>query len=259
MTHVGHLAPAGDLNLTAIRPNGHSHNDRLATVEPISTGSLSVTAHPDDPRWPSGPVGWKDIVFHGFPRIDLPEHIRLWRRSNLKNLWRGLRRIAAAKALGIPTFYGAVYLTVFRGDGRIDDYGLASLRVVTTAGVGYIVDGFQNLAELENMKYHGIGTGSTAEAVGDTALVTELTTEYNPNSTRATGTTTESAANIYRTVGTNTLDSGNPALREHGVLSQAATGGGVLLDRSVFAAITLDGTAGDGLQSTYDLTLTAGS
>lgn len=248
MRAAGTVAPRGDLSLTVIRgPEG------------LSLGSTRVDCHPDDPRWPSGPLGWRELLAFGAPQYGQPEHIRLWRRANLRHLWRGLRRIAAAKALGIPTFYGAVYLTVFRGDGRIDDYGLASLRVVTTAGVGYIVDGFQNLAELENMKYHGIGTGSTAEAVGDTALVTELTTEYNPNSTRATGTTTESAANIYRTVGTNTLDSGNPALREHGVLSQAATGGGVLLDRSVFAVITLDGTAGDGLQSTYDLTLTAGS
>lgn len=139
-----------------------------------------------------------------------------------------------------------------------EEWGIVSRKVVTDAGVGFIVDAFQNITELENMKYHGIGTGSTAEAAGDTALVTELTTEYNPNSTRATGTTTEGAsANIYRTVGTNTLDAApGAALREHGVFSQAATGGGVLLDRSVFAAITL--ASGDGLQSTYELTCTSG-
>jgi hypothetical protein len=141
---------------------------------------------------------------------------------------------------------------------KIEDHGLVSARVVTTAGVGFIVDAFQNSTEIENMKFHGIGTGTTAEAVGDTALVTELTTQYNPDNTRATGTTTEAAANIYQTVATNTLDSGTPAVTEHGVLSQAATGGGVLLDRSVFSAINLNGTNGDGLQSDYRLTLTAG-
>jgi hypothetical protein len=106
------------------------------------------------------------------------------------------------------------------------------------------------------MKYHGLGTGSTAEAASQSALVTELTTEYTGN-VRATGTTTEGATgNIYRTVGTNTLDSGTPALREHGVFS--ANAAGVMLDRSLFAAINLDGTAGDGLQSTYELTFSSG-
>ena len=107
--------------------------------------------------------------------------------------------------------------------------------------------------------HHGIGTGVAAEAVGDTALATELTTEYNPDNVRDTGTQGENGANVYQTVGVNTLDSGTPAITEHGVLTQAATGGGTLLDRSVFSAINLDGGAGDGLQSTYEITFTAGS
>lgn len=138
----------------------------------------------------------------------------------------------------------------------IEDHGIVSRKVVTTAGVNFIVDAFQNLTEIENFKYHSLGTGSTAEAVGDTALVTELTTEYNPDNTRATGTTTEGAsANIFRSVGTNTLD-GTPgaALREHGIHSAASAG--TLLDRSVYAAITLS--SGDGFTTTYDFTVTAG-
>jgi len=148
---------------------------------------------------------------------------------------------------------------MIRGNGLVLDYGLASLRVVTTAGVGFIVDAFQNIVEVEIMKYHAIGTGTNAEAVGDTALQTELTTQYNPDNTRATGSLTEGAsANIFRTVGTNTLDSGTPAVTEHMILSQAATGGGTGLDRSVFSAINLVGANGDGLQSTYDCTFSAG-
>jgi hypothetical protein len=116
----------------------------------------------------------------------------------------------------------------------------------------------QGTVEPEILRYHGLGTGTTAAATGDTGLQTELTTEYTGN-VRATGTLTEGAsANIFRSVGTNTLDSGTPAVTEHGVLSQAATGGGTLLDRHVFSAINLDGAAGDGLQSTYDFTLSAG-
>lgn len=138
-----------------------------------------------------------------------------------------------------------------------EDHGVVGRKVVTTAGVNFIVDAFQNITELENFKYHALGTGSTAEAAGDTALVTELTTQYTGN-VRATGTTVEGAsANIFESVATNTLDeTPGAALREHGVMSQAATGGGSLLDRTVFAAINL--TSGDGLTSTYDLTLAAG-
>lgn len=138
----------------------------------------------------------------------------------------------------------------------IEDHGVVSRRLVTNAGVGFIVDAFQNSVEVENQKFHGIGTGVAAEAAADAALGTELTTQYNPDNTRATGSTTEAAANIYQTVGTNTLDSGTPAVTEHGVFSAATAG--VLLDRSVFAAINLNGANGDGLQSDYRLTFTAG-
>lgn len=135
------------------------------------------------------------------------------------------------------------------------NYGVVSHKVVTDAGVAFIVDAFQNTTELENLKFHGLGTGTTAEAVTQTGLITELTTAYTPDNTRATGTTTEAAANIYRTVATNTVDAA-AAVTEHGIFSQAATGGGTLLDRSVFSVVNL--ASGDSLQSTYDLTLTAG-
>jgi hypothetical protein len=143
-------------------------------------------------------------------------------------------------------------------DGSRDDYGVVSRRVVTTAGVNYLAADFGGGASDVNLfKFHGIGTGAVAEAIGDTALGTELTTEYNPNSTRATGSQANST-NTYTTVGTNTLDSGTPAVTEHGVFTQAATGGGTLWDRSVFSAVNLTGANGDGLQSTYVLTCTAG-
>ena len=190
------------------------------------------------------------------PRVAPSREVARWRFRNLPNLLRGAWRIAAARALGISHIYGALYLVVRAANGDWIDYGLASLRVVTTAGVGYIVDAFQNLVEPENMKFHGIGTGTTAESSAQTALVTELTTQYNPDSTRATGTLTESASNIFETVGTNTVDAA-VAITEHGVFSQAAVAGGVMIDRSVFAAINLS--SGDGLQSTYDLTFPAGS
>jgi len=142
------------------------------------------------------------------------------------------------------------------GRSLVEEHGVVSHKVVTTAGVGFVVDAFQNTQELENFKYHGIGTNNTAEASSDTTLGAELTTAYNPDNTRATGTLTEGgSANIFQTVGTNTVD-GSAAVVEHGIFSQSATGGGVLLDRSVFSVVNLS--SGDALQSTYSLTFNAG-
>lgn len=139
---------------------------------------------------------------------------------------------------------------------HMEELGVLSTRVVTNSGVNYIVDAFQNLVEPEAMRYHGIGTGTAAEAVGDTALAAELTTQYSPDNTRATGTLGEGAtANVFRTQGTNTVDE-PVTITEHGIFTQAAVPGGTLLDRSVFAGIAL--ASGDSLQTTYDLTFNAG-
>jgi len=138
----------------------------------------------------------------------------------------------------------------------VEEHGVVSRKVVTTTGVGFLVDAWQNLVEFEIMKYHGIGTSAAAEAVGDTGLTTELTTQYNPDNTRATGTLEEGAsANIFKTVATNTVDAG-VTIEEHGILSQAAVGGGVLWDRSLTGSKAL--LSGEGLQSTYELTASAG-
>jgi hypothetical protein len=142
----------------------------------------------------------------------------------------------------------------------VEDYGRVSDKVVTNAGVDHIVSDFAGgSGEVSNFHFHGLGTDATAEAAADTGLIAELTTEYNPNSTRATGTQVANTAptpDTFTTVGTNTLDSGTPVLREHGIFSASSVG--TLLDRSVFAAITLNGGNGDGLQATYTLTLTSG-
>ena len=161
----------------------------------------------------------------------------------------------ANRLLGIAVFTSELRGRLIKGSGQEHDLGVLSYRVVTSAGVGFIVDAWQNILELEIMKYHGVGTGGTAEASGDTALVTESTTVLNPDSTRATGSLTESAANAFQTVGTVTFD-GSAAITEHGIFSQAATGGGVLFDRSLFSAINV--VSGDSIKFTYTVTFTAG-
>lgn len=175
-----------------------------------------------------------------------------WKVRNFPAVWWGFWRLLVARLLGLPVLYGELRVRLRRADGTWVNYGLVSTQLVTTTGKGFVVDAFQNLVELENAKYHGVGTGTTAAAAGDTALQTESTTALNPDSTRATGSTTESAQTVYRSVGTNTFDAA-AAITEWGLLTQAATGGGVLVDRAVFAAINV--ASGDQLTTTYDLTL----
>jgi hypothetical protein len=156
----------------------------------------------------------------------------------------------------------ALSLVVTRKDGPFtlrEDWGVVGRKLVTTAGVNFVVDSLQNIVEPELLKFHGAGTGSAAEAVGDTALGTELTTQYSPGYTRPTGSLAEGAsANIFRTVATFAFNAGFPfTIQEHGIFTQAATGGGTLLDRTLTGGQAIN-SAADGIQTTYDLTLAAG-
>jgi len=157
---------------------------------------------------------------------------------------------------GIPTITSNLAIRVRRSTGEWIDYGIVSYRLVTDAGVAFIVDDWDNSGtDISTLNYHGCGTGGTAEAAGDTALVTESTTALNPDSTRATGTRSQPTAPQYRSVGTLTFDA-SAAVTEHGLFSQAATGGGTLWDRSLFSAINV--ASGDSIQFTYTVSLSSG-
>ena len=165
----------------------------------------------------------------------------------VRNFW-GLLRGVGDLARGSMRPVGRLKVVVTRADGGREDFGLASTRVVTTAGVNAIVDAFQGAFTLADFKYHGMGTNSTAESASDTALGAQV-------ETRATGTQTEGgSANVYRTVATITATA-TRAITEHGLFSAAT--GGTLLDRSVFSTINLS--SGDSIQFTYELTVPSGS
>jgi hypothetical protein len=149
---------------------------------------------------------------------------------------------------GDITPVGRLFATVIRGSGERQELGLVSTKAVTDAGVAYLVDALQGTTEPENLKYHASGTGTTAEAAGQTALVTEV-------ATRTAGSQTEGAtANIYKTVAVIAY-SASFAITEHAVLSASSVG--TMLDRSVFSAINVD--SGDSIEFTYELTLPSGS
>lgn len=163
---------------------------------------------------------------------------------------------AFSKTTGIPTITAELSAVYRQGNYEVD-LGTISYRVVTDVGVAFIVDAWQNSLELETMKYHGCGTDNTAEAAGDTDLIAELTTQLNPDNTRATGSLTEGAtANIFKTVGTLSFDS-SASVVEHGLFSNASVGSGVLFDRSVFTSIAVIN--GSSIQFTYEATFNSGS
>lgn len=210
------------------------------------------------------PTPYSDMILRATDpfAIGIPSWLKEYRKKNLPNIMRGLTTIQLAEAHGIPTHFGILYAKLYTTKqdevaGVVyRDYGMIGCRLVTNNGVAFIIDTLQNVIEAEIMRYHGIGTNATAEAQADSALGAELSTVYGTDNTRAAGTQVEGAtANIFRTVGSNSVD-GSATITEHGLLSQQATGGGVLFDRTVFAGIAV--VSGNVLQTTYEWTLTAG-
>lgn len=220
---------------------------------------------------PSGGVGLtllrggkarRDLTVADICRLALPASVepeaRAWKLANFKHLQRRAKKVILSKLLHLPTLYGALELVWIDGrTGERTNLGLASLAVITTAGVNFLAADFAGGASDSNLfKFHGFGTGGTAEAIGDTALVTEVTTQYNPDSTRPTG-SQSSSTNTYTTVATFTPDSGGTiAVTEHGIFS--ASSAGTLWDRSLFSVVNVNAATGDSLQSTYVATFSSG-
>lgn len=168
-----------------------------------------------------------------------------WLIQNLPHRLRGWKQmLMAAARLGLCSALAAVHVS--GATGKHTALGVVSQRVVTTAGVGFLVDAMQNLTEAEAINWHQSGTGAVAEAVGDTVLGTAV-------GSRVAGTQSEPSANVYRTVATLSYTT-TSAITEHGVFT--ASTGGVLWDRSVFSAINV--VNGDSIQFTYNLTVNAG-
>lgn len=196
-----------------------------------------------------------DVTFGGALRARKIKAPLSWRAANALRFgywWGWLAHVVAhwyTRLFGPPVILGKLSAVLVRNDGSTIDYGVLGYRVVTTAYVNLLVDELQSSqAGHSTFLYHDSGTGTTAEASGDTTLVTKVETG------RATGTQTEGAsANIYRSVGTISY-TGTRAVTEHGLFN--ASSGGTLMDRTVFSAINV--VSGDSIQFTYELTATAG-
>lgn len=232
------------------QPDAPLTEARRAAPPPVAPVAVSAPEVPPTPRRvpvlkPS--LGW-----------------RLRQRWKLLRDWSYFVPVLAwlANRCGLAVIYGELRAVVLHHDANgevvaVTDYGLLGRRVVTTAGVTYLAaDMAGGSSDINLLKYHGFGTGSGAEASANTALGTELTTEYAVNNTRPTGSQSAST-NTYTTIGTLSPDA-TVTITEHGIFDQASNAGGTLWDRTLFSGIALTGSA-DSLQATYVGTFPAGS
>lgn len=130
------------------------------------------------------------------------------------------------------------------------------MAILTTTGKQWIVDkmratgggaaGTAQASPNDTMKYVHWGTGTTAEAAGQTALVTASA------EARVSGAITSPSAALHRVIATLTSAS-TQTIAEVGLFDQLATGGTMLI-RAVFTGIALQ--SGDQIQFTIDFTQT---
>ena len=180
-------------------------------------------------------------------RISTAKATIAWKLRNAVNLVRGWR-ITLVRLFNMSGAIGALYIRVHKQNGDIVNYGLVSLRVVTTAFVNFVVDQLQAETSIfGDFKYHDSGIGTTAAVVGDTDI------ETTDGESRVAGTQTESGDNVYETVATIAYST-TKEITEHGVFN--ASTAGTLIDRHVFSALSVEN--GDSIEFTYRLTLTAG-
>ena len=116
--------------------------------------------------------------------------------------------------------------------------------LVVTSGLTYIASRMKD-ATATAMGYAAIGTGTTAAAAGDTALVTEL------DRNAVTSVTATGAAIAYVT--TWAAGDGTGAVTEAGIFN--ASSAGDMLARTVFSVVNKD--VNDTLSITWTITLSA--
>jgi hypothetical protein len=164
-------------------------------------------------------------------------------------IWDALK---ATKPKNGMEMFGFLSAIVKKVDGTEKDYGIVSVREISTAFACRLVDGLITSGDvIDNFNQHKMGAGSTAETSANTALINAQAGAQAGTGNAAA--THGAASNVYRTIGTLTAGSAY-GCREHGVFN--ASTGGILLDRSVVTNIDL--ATDDIVTWTYELTLNAG-
>lgn len=164
-------------------------------------------------------------------------------------IWDALK---ATKPRNPVEMFGFLSAKVTRTDGTEKDYGLVSVREVTTNFAVHLVDAMLTSGDvIDDFNQHKMGAGSTAETSSDSALITQQVGAQGATGNAAC--THGATSNIYRSIGTLTAGSAY-GCREHGIFN--ASTGGTMLDRSVVTNIDLN--TDDVVTWTYELTVNAG-
>jgi hypothetical protein len=140
---------------------------------------------------------------------------------------------------------GSWTMELYGPDGKLKDRR-AGTNVVCTNGKEFLASFLYSAAAAAStftMKYIAIGTDSTAEAAGQTALGTEAS--------RHTGTVSYVSNQIYQVKATFATGSGTGAIVEYGIFSSST--GGTMLCRDTESAINKG--ANDTLTVTAQITL----
>lgn len=168
------------------------------------------------------------------------------RLGSTKSLWSGELAIGKAE----------LSIVHIKADGTRIDHGIVCKKKVTGAFVTDIVNCLAvaspynvSTTAFQAYKYHDSGTGSTAEANTQTALVTPWGGSRTTGTQVAGGTAT---APTYTSVATTAYNN-TFAIVEHAVFNASSTG--TMMDRSLFSAINV--VNGDSIQFTYVLTINA--
>ena len=149
----------------------------------------------------------------------------------------------------VVEMYGSLAIKKIDIDGGVEDYGIVSRQKITTAFVNNLVTHLQTTGGEAKFKWHGSGVTTGAESTGDVQLGAG-STAYGRDLGTSTGT-----ANVYTSVATHTYAAAT-VVREHGLFNSSGLNAGVLMDRSLFAAVSCS--SGDSIQFTYSLTANAG-
>ena len=142
------------------------------------------------------------------------------------------------------TLKGRYFVKLFGPGGELKD-SRAGDNVVTTVGKEFLANFMRSAAlaaSTNTARYIAIGSDATGEAVGNTALGTELA--------RYSAAVSYTSGGIYELVATFATGVGTGNIYEYGLLSSSAAG--TLISRDTEALITKG--ANDSLQVTYQLT-----
>ena len=163
-----------------------------------------------------------------------------------------MEALKATKPYGVLEMFGFLRMRIKRyATGEWEDYGVVSVKKVTTAFANYVVDSLQNSTSepLDAFEWHDMGDDNTAEANTHTALQNSRETRIQNDGGG------ENGANIYQSTATINASAGY-TVEEHGIFS--AESAGTMMDRNLVANAPVVIT-NDSVEFTYELTVNAES